>query len=138
MISARDRDVFDELLDREIDALPATLLDLLERVPLIVDDEPSPGLLNNLGLESGDDLCGLHDGTPLTELSVDSPVEMPEQMMLFRGPIARLAGFGSQAGGRRDPEARRELRRQIHITLLHEIGHHFGLDEADLDALGYG
>ena len=54
-------------------------------------------------------------------------------MMLFRGPIIRLAGWR----GRRDDQATAELAEQIRITLLHEIGHHFGLDEDDLARLGY-
>jgi predicted Zn-dependent protease with MMP-like domain len=142
MITAAERAFFDELLDEQVAALPEALHELLERVPLIVDDEPTPQLLDSLGMEAGEDLCGLHDGVPITERSVEAPVEGPEQMMLFRGPIVRLAEAtaAERAAGRRDyPDERAaELERQIHITLLHEIGHHFGLEEEDLEALGYG
>ena len=135
MVSRRERDEFDRLLDREVEALPDALHELLERVPLIVDDEPSPDLLESLGMTADEDLCGLHDGIPITEQSVEISAEMPEQMMLFRGPILRLAGY---TGSHPTPADRRELQRQVHITLLHEIGHHFGLDEDDLTRLGYG
>lgn len=136
MVSRRERDEFDERLDREVAALPEQLLGLLDEVPLVVDDEPSAELLQSLGMQPGEeDLCGLHDATAYTEQSVERGWDMPGQIMLFRGPILRLAReISAEAGYRLEDE----LQRQIHITLLHEIGHHFGLDEEDLEALGYG
>jgi len=136
VISRAQRDRFDHLLDGEVAALPESIFVLLDEVPLVVDDEPSAELLASLGMTPGEDgLCGLHDAVPLTEQSVEHSFEMPGQIMLFRGPIQRLAAdICDESGGRYS----RELRRQIHITLLHEIGHHFGLDEADLERLGYG
>lgn len=135
MVSRRERDEFDRWLDREVDALPEQLHELLDEVPLIVDDEPSAELLESLGMQPGaDDLCGLHDATAFTEQSVEQGWDLPGQIMLFRGPIRRLAWelCGESASG-----FTAELRQQIRITLLHEIGHHFGLDEDDLDRLGY-
>lgn len=136
MVSRRERDEFDQLLDGEVDALPEQILALLDEVPLVVDDEPSAELLESLGMTPGqDDLCGLHDATAYTEQTVERGWDMPGQIMLFRGPIQRLAAeITRDAAGR----YRDELHRQIRITLLHEIGHHFGLDEDDLDRLGYG
>ncbi|MEM7625397.1 MAG: metallopeptidase family protein [Planctomycetota bacterium] len=135
MVSRRERDEFDELLDREVEALPEQLFALLDEVPLVVDDEPSAELLTSLGMRPDEDLCGLHDATAYTERSVEQGWEMPGQIMLFRGPIRRLAEEISVEEGVRLAS---ELQRQIHITLLHEIGHHFGLDEDDLERLGYG
>lgn len=140
MVSRSERDEFDAILDRQVAALPEALHALLAEVPLIVDDEPSAELRESLGMGAdGEDLCGLHEGVPLTERSVEDGAALPEQMMLFRGPIMRLAGCGgwSTRTTRPRPAQRRELERQIHITLLHEIGHHFGLDEDDLERLGY-
>ncbi len=140
MISTRDRQVFDDLLDQTIGALPQQLHDLLEEVPLIVEDEPGEALLRDMFEDEGDggDLCGLHWGTALTERSVEASADFPDTMMLFRGPILRMSGYqGAGPGGRRG-RGIVELRRQIKITLLHEMGHHFGLDEDDLEALGYG
>ncbi|MEM8739326.1 MAG: metallopeptidase family protein [Planctomycetota bacterium] len=141
MVSRRDRDEFDRLLDHEVARLPDALHALLDEVPLIVDDEPTPELLASLGMGPGedgeplDDLCGLHEGVPMTEQSVEMPPELPARLMLFRGPIMRLAGYHGPGS---PVVARRALVDEIRITLLHEIGHHFGLDEADLDRLGYG
>ena len=139
MISTRDRQTFDEVLDQTIQRLPERLHALLEEVPLIVEDEPGAVLLAELLADGeGGDLCGLHWGTPLTDRSVEAATDMPDQMMLFRGPILRLSGYHGLGLGARSGRGLTELRRQIKITLLHEIGHHFGLDEDDLSELGYG
>ncbi len=135
MVSRAERTEFDRWLDREVQALPARVYGLLSEVPLIVDDEASAELLEDLGMPSDGELCGLHDGLALTERSVEDGAVLPTQMRLFRGPILRMAGYDALAP---TPAQRQELRRQIHITLLHEIGHHFGLDEDDLAELGYG
>jgi predicted Zn-dependent protease with MMP-like domain len=136
MPASDPRRTFDELLDQVIAGLPEHLHRLMEEVPLIVEDEPSAQLTADLGLDPGDDLCGLHWGIALTDRSVEHSGVLPDRMMLFRGPILRLAG--SSTRGRRRAVDRDALLEQIRITLLHEIGHHFGLDEDDLDALGYG
>ena len=127
MLSPRQREMFDAILDRQVAQLPPALHELLEEVPLIVEDEPSDELLDEVLGEEDADLCGLHHGIALTDRSVEHSGTLPDRMMLFRGPILRLAGHSWS-----------ELERQIRITLLHEIGHHFGLDEDDLDRLGYG
>lgn len=127
-----EREHFEALLTETIDELPPHLLSLLEEVPLIVEDFPARSLMEELGLKPGRNLlCGLHAGIPLTERSVMHSGNLPDRMMLFREPIISLVGW-------REGQPDDELRRQIYITLLHEIGHHFGLDEDDLTALGYG
>jgi len=135
MVSAWQRQLFDEKLDGLIDRLPASILEQIEEVPVIVEDEPSDQLLLDLGMEPGvADLCGLHSGVALTERSVEASPDVPDQIMLFRGPIIRLASSLVPGTGRAAVD---ELERQVRVTLLHEIGHHFGLDEDDLDRLGY-
>lgn len=138
-LTAAQRDRFDRLLEAELDALPPQVRQWLDEVPVIVEDEPGDQLLDELGFteedqdadpDASDDLLGLHTGIPLTERSVEDRPDVPDHIMLFRRPIYDAAG----GIGRPDM---RELRRQIHITLLHEIGHHFGLDEDDLARLGY-
>jgi len=137
MLSDAQRDLFDRLLEAEIDALPEHVRELLDEVPVIVEDEPSDALLDDLGMEPGDDLYGLHSGTALTERSVEAPPDVPDQIMLFRGPLLRMTGGGVHPTRRKRPKDMEALREQVRITLLHEIGHHFGLDEEDLDRLGY-
>jgi predicted Zn-dependent protease with MMP-like domain len=135
MLREAERKVFDTLLAAHIDRLPEDIADKLDEVPVIVEDEPTEELLRELGMNPDeDDLCGLHSGIALTDRSVEHSGQEPDHIQLFRGPIIRLADWSL----RRDtPATRAELARQIQVTLLHEIGHHFGLDEDDLEALGY-
>ena len=120
-----ERSRFDEVLETVLEALPQRLHALLAESPVIVEDRPSAKLLRELDLCPDDLLCGLHSGTPLTERSVEHSPELPETIHLFREGILELAGDWSL------------LQREIRITLLHEIGHHFGLEEDDLAELGY-
>ena len=126
------RSFFDQLLEQELAKLPLSLHRLLDETPLLVEDRPSPQILADMGLSNGDELCGLYHGIPRTAQSVDIPAQLPPYVFLYREGICRLSGC-HRAGQNRD-----ELREQIRITLLHEIGHHFGLSEQDLEELGYG
>lgn len=133
----RERDRFDALLEAVLAELPPRLHRLLDDVPVIVEDEPSGEILLDLGIppEEHDDerglLCGLHTGRAITERSVEDHPDVPEHIHLFR------RGIIHEAGGWESPEGDDAVRLEIHITLLHEIGHHFGLDEDDLARLGY-
>lgn len=126
---------FDALVEEAIDALPEHVRAMLDEVPIVVLDRPTPAMLKELGLSAADalDLCGLHTGVALTERSVEAPASLPTDIHLFREGILKLVGAG--------PEPRAwdedEVFDEIAITLLHEIGHHFGLDEDDLADLGY-
>ena len=128
-MSPDERQRFDDLLEHVLRALPARLHDLLEEAPLIVDDRPDAELAADLELEHTDELCGLHTGTPLTERSIEDAPLAPEIIQLFRQGIVAAAG-GWRAG---DDAVAHEIR----ITVLHEVGHHFGLEEDDLEELGY-
>lgn len=133
MLSDAERERFDTLLEKHLDVLPERFAAFLEEVPLVVEDRPSRELLEEIEISDGGDLCGLHSGVPLTERSVEDHATIPDQIMLFREPIFRMAHLaGRSSRARRD-----ELDRQIRITLLHELGHHLGLDEDQLEELGY-
>lgn len=121
---------FDAILEETLGLLPDYVREQLNEVPIIVEDEPSSNILRDMLIEprgEPSDLCGLHSGIPLTERSVQYAHPSNPLIMIFRGPIFRLAG-GEEA----------ELRKQIRVTLLHEIGHHFGFSEEDLEEIGYG
>ena len=126
-----ERDRFDALLDQVFDALPPALRTLVQEVPVIVDDVPDSRTLEEMGEEDELGLLGLHSGTPFTERSVEASGELPPDIRLFREGIVDLAG------GWDAPDADERVREQIRITLLHEIGHQFGLSEEDLERLGY-
>lgn len=129
-LTAAERDEFDRLLEEIFTELPEMVHDLLEEVPVIVEDEPTIEIQKEMDAYvpgEPSDLCGLHWGVPLPEQSVMDPARDVPVIKLFRGPIYRLAGA-----------SKRQLRRQIRITLLHEIGHHFGFSEEKLEEMGYG
>lgn len=131
VLSEADRDRFDALLEEAIGQLPDEIRKLLEVTPVIVEDSPPEHILKELGMDDPTELCGLHTGIALTERSVEHGHALPEEIRLFRSGIVNLAGGWRQRG------ADDKVYEEIWVTLLHEIGHHFGLDEDDLDALGY-
>lgn len=129
MIAAKKRKQFDKILEEVIAELPENVREMLAEVPVIVEDEPSKEILRDMNaFHEGEpsDLCGLHSGIPITEKSVQDTDAQPPVILLFRGPIFRIVD-GSEE----------ELEEQIRITLLHEIAHHFGYSEEDLEKIGY-
>ena len=131
-----ERDRFDALVERVIDELPGRLRDLLEEIPVVVQDVPAPEILELFGIDPADpasrtELCGLHTGVALTERSVEDTDLLPTDIELYREGIVALAG------GWRGRDADDRVLHEIRVTLLHEIGHHFGLEEDDLADLGY-
>jgi predicted Zn-dependent protease with MMP-like domain len=127
----KDRERFDRLLEEVLDALPEELAELLEEVPLIVDDLPDAATRKRLGARGPLGLCGLYTGIPLTRRSVEHSGTLPDAVTIFR------RGIIESARGRDGKVRDAALRRQIRITVLHEIGHHFGFTEAQLRKHGY-
>jgi predicted Zn-dependent protease with MMP-like domain len=131
VIRAQDRKRFDEILEKVLAELPTAAHRILEEVPLVVDDYPSPDVMKEHDVKTPDELCGLHDGIPLTEPEHRHQLEHPDAIRIYRAGI--MASATTDAG----KISRRELARQIRITILHEVGHHYGLSEEDLKELGY-
>ncbi|CAG0951495.1 hypothetical protein PHYC_00227 [Phycisphaerales bacterium] len=142
-----ERDRFDHLLQEVIDALPPGIRRLLDEVPVVVDDAPDEATLDDMGEEDQLGLLGLHTGTPFTEKSVEHSGELPSDIRLFREAIVDHAGGWAERPAEPGeiegdpPDAvlggEEAVREEIRITLLHEIGHQFGLGEDDLERLGY-
>lgn len=140
-----ERERFDALLEEAMDQLPPRVRALLEEVPLIVDDHPDDPLVKTLARDWGEQptdefaqtLCGLHTGIPLTERSVTQSGVLPTDIRLFRQGIVNTAGGWEAAEGESADDVDDAVYEEIVITLLHEIGHHFGLTEEDLADLGY-
>lgn len=135
-----ERERFDRLLEEVLEDLPDGVRSLLDEMPVIVEDRPSESLLKELAGDGEaigpDELCGLHTGTAFTERSVTISGEMPSEIRLFREGILAEAGGWETKG--EDPDAVDDaVYEEIRITLLHEVGHQFGLDEDDLERLGY-
>ncbi|MBI5723594.1 MAG: metallopeptidase family protein [Planctomycetes bacterium] len=131
-MNSRLRKRFDELLEQILAELPEDLQELLQEVPVVVDDRPSQEMLEEINAGKNTILCGLHSGIPLTRRSVEHSATLPETIHIFR------EGIWEVAADKKGEVADRSLARQIRITVLHEMGHHFGLDERELRRLGYG
>jgi len=122
---------FAELAEAALATLPPEFAEFVDEVPIEILDHPTRALLRSVDLEhdpDGQSLLGLYHGRPRTERHVEE-APAPEHLdviYLFQRPIESIC----------DDEE--ELMDQVRITLLHEIGHHFGMDEEDLDELGYG
>ncbi|MDH3717612.1 MAG: metallopeptidase family protein [Planctomycetota bacterium] len=126
------RDYFDEQLQRVLNELPQRVHDLLDRMPLHVEDYPSQQVMAEMGIRYRDALCGLYTGVPISDRSASHPPILPDVVTIYREGILNLA---TNHRGTIDPV---ELQRQMRITVLHELGHHHGMDEDELTELGYG
>lgn len=111
-----DAEAFEQLVVDELDRLPDDMVDGLENVVFVVEDRPEDGSL---------DLLGLYEGTALTERDRYGFGEMPDRIVLYREPLLGVAA--SEA----------ELRDEIHVTLVHEIAHFYGIDDDRLHELGW-
>ncbi|TFB58660.1 metallopeptidase family protein [Cryobacterium sp. Hz7] len=108
---------FERLVVDELDLLPDDMVDGLDNVIFVVEDRPEDGTMDTLGL---------YDGVALTERGQYGFGEMPDRIVLYREPLLELcADLG-------------ELRDQVHITLVHEIAHFYGIDDDRLHDLGWG
>jgi predicted Zn-dependent protease with MMP-like domain len=117
---------FSELVEQAIALLPEQFATFLEEVPLEVRDRLTPTLRKTLGFGPRARVLGLYRGRPLTTRSVENSGTMPDVIYIFQEEI-ELAS---------DDEA--DLIEQVRITVLHEIGHLFGMGEDELKELGYG
>ena len=125
------RKYFDEQLEQVLSQLPQRVHELLREVPLYVEDHPSREMMLELGVRRRRHLCGLYTGIPLTQRSINHGGVLSDVIHVFREGVLAMA---TDERGRID---QRELRRQIRITILHELGHHHGLGEDELRSLGY-
>jgi predicted Zn-dependent protease with MMP-like domain len=131
-LNANTRRQFDEHLDWVLHRLPPAIHELIDRVPLHVEDYPSDDVMDRMGVEYIDDLCGLYTGIPIGEKSVSHSGTLPDVVTIYR------EGILSAACDRHGRISTKRLREQIRITILHELAHHHGLTEDDLRRLGYG
>jgi predicted Zn-dependent protease with MMP-like domain len=111
-----DPERFDELVNEALDGIPDELADLVRNVVVLVEDEAPP-----------DDphLLGLYDGVALTERYGDMLPQLPDRIFIYRQNLLDMC------------ESEEELVDEVRITVVHEVAHHFGIDDARLHDLGY-
>ncbi len=119
-------DEFGVVVEEALADLPETFGPYLENVVIEVQLRPDERVLRRAEIGDGRSLLGIYIGRPLTEKSVEAAAAMPDRIILFQRNLEGAC------------RTRRQLVAEIRKTVYHEIGHHFGLDEDDLEALGYG
>jgi predicted Zn-dependent protease with MMP-like domain len=114
-------DEFDAWIQEALAGLPTRFARLAEDVSIVTEEEPSAEILKDLELESEDDLLGLYQGVPIDEKSFFQPAgELPARIAIYRGPILRLC------------RTKAEVIQEVRDTVVHELGHHVGLDDDEM------
>lgn len=111
-----DEEQFEALVVEGLDALAEEIVEGLENVVFVTEPRPEDGSL---------DVLGLYDGVALTERGQYGFGELPDRIILFREPLVAIC------------ETLDELKEQIHVTLVHEIAHYYGIDDKELHELGW-
>jgi len=117
---------FGELVEQALRDVPEPFATHLQEVSVEVKDRPTAKQLQEAGLEEDELLLGLYVGHPLTERGIDHSGRLPDIIYIFQEDVELCV------------DNERQLVEEVRKTVLHEIGHHFGMDEDDLDAVGYG
>jgi predicted Zn-dependent protease with MMP-like domain len=117
------RAAFVQLVAEAVKLIPAKFRREMKNLALVVEDEPSAELLEEMEIEPPDSLYGLYQGTPLPERTWGFGNTLPDRITLFQRPIEE------------DCEDEDEIRIVIGETLIHEVGHYFGLSEEEIEAI---
>jgi len=117
------REKFEKLVVEAMALIPKRFRLEMKNIAVVVEDEPSAELLDEMEIEPPDSLYGLYQGTPLPERTWGYGNTLPDRVTLFRKPIEE------------DSEDDDEVRAVIGETLIHEVGHYFGLSEAEIEEI---
>jgi predicted Zn-dependent protease with MMP-like domain len=118
-----DRKQFEGLVAEALASIPRRFKRAMHNIAIVVEDEPPQDLLEEMEIEPPDTLLGLYQGTPLTERSSTYGNTLPDRVLIFQGPHEREA------------EDEDDLVVAIGETLIHEIGHYFGLSEEEIEEI---
>jgi predicted Zn-dependent protease with MMP-like domain len=112
---------FQALVQEALDSVPEPYAQHLANVAVVVEEEPSQEVLDELDLESEDDLLGLYQGVSIDKESFfQAGGQLPAHNSIYRGPILRFC------------RTKKEVVQEVRDTVVHEIGHHFGLDDDEM------
>lgn len=115
------RDRFRQLVSEALDTIPSRFRRHLKNIAVVVEDDPSPALLAEMEIEPPDTLFGLYQGTPLPDRRWDYGNVLPDRIVIFQGPIEDVS------------ETEDDVVTEIGETLIHEVGHYFGLTEEEIE-----
>lgn len=116
---------FEALVARALDGLPALIGERMDNVDVVIEEWPAKDQYERLGLEPEEWLFGLYEGTPLVERGITSNAVLPDKITIFKGPLEEAC------------ENEDQMAEEIRRTIVHEVAHHFGIDEERLRQLGY-
>jgi predicted Zn-dependent protease with MMP-like domain len=116
------REAFEQLVADALASIPRRFRDALQNIAIVVEDEPSRELLAELDIEPPHTLLGLYQGTPLTARGWDAGNMLPDRILIFQGPHERAV------------RTEAALAAEIADTVIHEIGHYFGMSEEEIRA----
>ncbi len=120
------RSEFEKIVVEAVSSLPQEIRGRIENVEFRVVESPNRRQSRQFGADREGTLYGLYEGTPLTERSAEAPPLYPDRITIFKRAIEH------------DCKTRAAMVKCIQETVLHEIGHYFGFDDADLDQYGIG
>jgi len=117
------RERFTALVEEALKEIPRRFRKEMKNVAVVVEDEPSSDLLEEMGVEPGDTLFGLYQGTPLTERSWGFGNNLPDRISIYQRPTEEAC------------ETEDDIRDCIAETVIHEFGHYFGMSEEEIEAI---
>ncbi len=115
---------FEKLVDEAILALPKKMREVVDNVAFVVEDEARPKKAGEMGIKKNEVLIGLYEGIPKIKRDGGYFGVLPDKITIFKKPIMGLSGGGGE-----------KLRKLVNETVWHEVGHHLGLDDAEIKAL---
>ncbi len=121
---------FESLIGEALDDLPPFFQEQMDNLVILLETWPSRHTLRRMGLPPGQTLLGLYSGIPLTERSHAYNLVPPDTITLYQGPIENAARDGDEG------DHLERVRAEIRHTVVHEIAHHFGIDDDRLVELG--
>ncbi|OFX13954.1 MAG: hypothetical protein A2V59_12125 [Armatimonadetes bacterium RBG_19FT_COMBO_69_19] len=116
---------FEALVTRALDGIPKLIAEHMNNIDVVIEDWPTRQQYDDLGLEPDEWLFGLYEGTPLLERGITADPLLPDKITIFKGPLEAAC------------ESEEQIAEEIRRTVVHEVAHHFGIDEDRLRDLGY-
>jgi predicted Zn-dependent protease with MMP-like domain len=117
------RERFTRLVEEALQEIPRRFRKEMRNVAVVVEDEPSPELLEEMGVEPGDTLFGLYQGTPLPERGWTFGNNLPDRISIYQKPTEEAC------------ETEDDVRDCIAETVIHEFGHYFGMSEEEIEEI---
>jgi predicted Zn-dependent protease with MMP-like domain len=117
---------FEAIVARALDGLPEEVLTAMENLEVTIEDEPSDEVREEFGLEDEETLFGVYRGVPLVERGLADTPLLPDRIIIYQVPLEESF------------DRTEDLIDEIRRTVLHEVAHYLGMDEDEIDELGYG